>query len=125
MLGVEFGAHERRDGSWDVYLDDPPGSCPELDDPRNKDGRLLLGNISDLEKFDSFAEQIMMKIGPSYQTDPYYREQSVRRITQQLFDHIRNRGCHGMFLRSDGVHWELWVRRKDWSIAAEKKRSNI
>jgi hypothetical protein len=53
-LSVEFVAYEKKDGSWDVYLEEPEGSCPEFDNQRDKYGNVFLSNVENIDKISNF-----------------------------------------------------------------------
>ena len=114
---IEFVAYEKIDGSWDVFLDEPPESVPELDKNRNAEGELFLGEIESENKLDKFAEDIIKSIADDYAIIPYFKEEGLRRNSQKLIDQLSKTGCHGMFLSHDGRFWECHIRKKDIDIA--------
>ena len=122
---LEFVAFERNDGSWDLYLEEPEGSCPEFDDKRDNDGQVFLSNTDDIDKINEIADKIINQVGPEYEMVLYYRELSQRKTTQKIWDHMKKNGCHGMYLSNDGIYWELYIRRKDFDIATNYTTSNV
>ena len=122
---VEFVAYEKKDGAWDVYLEEPEGSCPEFDNQRDKYGNVFLSNVDNIDKIDDIAEETANRLGPGYETIKFYRERTNRKITQKIWDYMKSKGCYGMFLSNDGVHWYLYIRRKDLEIASEVIQTNV
>lgn len=126
-LGIEVVAYERKGGGWDLFLFEPPGSCPELESARVDDQHLFIETVSTATELDQAARTLCDRLGSGYKLAVYFREAGGRRTIGQLVDHLRSRGAHQVHVRSvpDSTDWELVLRQKDFAIASEFAKSNV
>ena len=124
---VEFVAYERRDGSgWNVYVFKPPGSCPELEATRTDEFHLFIQRIADLNELDGVVAETERRLGDGYRLVPYYRETGTRRAIGRIHDYLKRNGAHDMSVRGlPGDEWELWLRKKDVTLARQIAPANI
>jgi len=124
---VEFVAYKRRDGNgWDVYVFEPPGSCPELEATRTDEHHLFIRRIADIDELDDVVAQVEQRLGDGYQLTPYYRETGTRRTIDRIYDHLKRHGAHHLWVRglpNDG--WEMWLRKKDAPLAQGIAPANV
>ena len=123
---VEIVAYQRKDQGWDVYINEPNGSVPELEHFRTDENHIFIKRINAPEEIEAVAMSIYQQLGDGYLVEAYYREKETRRTIDKIYDFLRKGGAQGMSVHSCGPNeWELSIRRKDWEHAARIVVSNI
>jgi hypothetical protein len=111
---VEMVAYECRDGGWDVFVVEPVGSCPELEDLRVDERHLFIKHVNvRLEVEGSFSD-ILNRLGIGYQREVFFREADGRRTIERLVEILHRNGVYGMGVQSTNGKWELVLRRKNF-----------
>jgi hypothetical protein len=122
---IEIVAYERLDGEWDVFVCEPPGSCPEYEAARIDNYHMYVERIASHDMLNAAVDRIEAYLGEAYRRVPYYRETGSRRIIQRIRDHLHAHQAGGMFVHSEPPdNWVLYIRRKDISLAQEVAVSN-
>lgn len=123
---VEVVAYERKDKKWDVFLYEPVGSIPILEDKRVDEDHIFFKTIESIEDLDNTVKEIHLVIGPEYEPQTYFRENNSRKWVGRIYDHLRNAGKTGISIHEyEPGSWEVVVRKKDFPMAAEIVESNL
>ena len=58
------------DGKWDVFVAEPVGSCPELEEFRTEEYHIFIKTIDSEDQLDHVAEGINELLGDAYEIVP-------------------------------------------------------
>lgn len=123
---VEVVAYQRKDKRWDVFLFEPKGSIPELEEKRVDEDHIFFKTIESIENLNSIIEEIHLVIGPGYEPRTYFREDNSRKWVGRIYDHLRDQGRTGTSVHEfEPGKWEILVRKKDFPKAAEVIETNF
>lgn len=115
---VELVAYERHDGSYDVFVFEPVGVCPELEAGRVDKQHIFIERISSLSDFEDVVLRINRQLGPSYEHVVFYQESGSRHQIGQLYTLFQAQGIRDMQVQpTESEGWELLLRRKDFALA--------
>ncbi|WP_309712572.1 hypothetical protein [Armatimonas sp.] len=115
---VELVAYERHDGSYDVFVFEPVGFCPELEADRVDEHHIFIERIPSLSDFEEVVLRINRQLGPRYEHVVFYYESGSRRIIGQLYTQFQAHNIRDMRIEPTGSRdWGLLLRRKDFALA--------
>lgn len=123
---VDVIAYQRKDEKWDVYIYEPKGSVPELEDKRVDDDSIFFKTIESDKNLDLAVKEIHNTLGSGYEPLVFFREPHSRKQIERIYEHLIKSKKNGITIREveNGI-WEILVRRKDFPIAAQIIDSNL
>lgn len=125
-INVEIVAYQTVTGEWDVFVFEPVGSCPELEELRTDDDHIFIGTIDSEDQLDHVAQRINEQLGDAYEQVPYYQESGSRRIIGKITSYLQNANITGLWVRSIGEDkWQLLIRKKDFPKTREVIEFNV
>jgi hypothetical protein len=115
---VEMVAYERHDGSYDVFVFEPVGACPELEAGRVDEHHIFIKRISSLSDFEEVVLRINCQLGPHYAHAVFCYESGSRSVIGQLYTQFQAQGIRDIQVQpTKSGGWELLLRRKDFALA--------
>jgi hypothetical protein len=115
---VEMVAYRREGQTYDVYVEEPVGSVPELEGNRVDDNHILIKKAVKLAALDQVFLSVDKMLGDNYQKAVFYTEQGGRGIIDPIVQMLHKENIRGIWVRQNqNQEWELWIRKKDFAFA--------
>jgi len=107
-----MSAHELKGGEWDVIVDEPMGSVPELEALRvDGDKTILIGHANSEAEARDIFDDIEKQLWGEYRLVPFYQEPGRERQIQRIVSHLKQCGAQGWKVGS-GVLSAAEMQRK-------------